>query len=163
MADRQVKGHALLVGSPGTTLQGIDQDVREMAEMLQARGFVVDTRTGDRATRAGILAGYDALIDSARADEPAVFYYAGHGFYAFPPTEPTKSWQGICPTDFHHRTDDDFHGITAWELSLKQARLTARTRNVTTILDCCFASQMSRRSEERRVGKECRSRWSPYH
>ena len=23
--------------------------------------------------------------------------------------------------------------------------------------------QISRRSEERRVGKECRSRWSPYH
>ena len=23
--------------------------------------------------------------------------------------------------------------------------------------------QTSRRSEERRVGKECRSRWSPYH
>ena len=29
-----------------------------------------------------------------------------------------------------------------------------------------YAAQMSvmqRRSEERRVGKECRSRWSPYH
>src|SRR3712207_6925841 len=26
-----------------------------------------------------------------------------------------------------------------------------------------FAGQASRRSEERRVGKECRSRWSPYH
>src|SRR2546422_8725267 len=25
------------------------------------------------------------------------------------------------------------------------------------------ASARSRRSEERRVGKECRSRWSPYH
>ena len=24
-------------------------------------------------------------------------------------------------------------------------------------------SHMSTRSEERRVGKECRSRWSPYH
>ena len=24
-------------------------------------------------------------------------------------------------------------------------------------------SQISLRSEERRVGKECRSRWSPYH
>ena len=24
-------------------------------------------------------------------------------------------------------------------------------------------SQLHRRSEERRVGKECRSRWSPYH
>ena len=23
--------------------------------------------------------------------------------------------------------------------------------------------QMEQRSEERRVGKECRSRWSPYH
>src|SRR3712207_3679600 len=26
-----------------------------------------------------------------------------------------------------------------------------------------FAASMSMRSEERRVGKECRSRWSPYH
>ena len=26
-----------------------------------------------------------------------------------------------------------------------------------------FVKDMFRRSEERRVGKECRSRWSPYH
>ena len=26
-----------------------------------------------------------------------------------------------------------------------------------------FSVRMSGRSEERRVGKECRSRWSPYH
>ena len=26
-----------------------------------------------------------------------------------------------------------------------------------------FISERSKRSEERRVGKECRSRWSPYH
>ena len=26
-----------------------------------------------------------------------------------------------------------------------------------------IAGMMGRRSEERRVGKECRSRWSPYH
>ena len=26
-----------------------------------------------------------------------------------------------------------------------------------------FPENMSKRSEERRVGKECRSRWSPYH
>ena len=31
-------------------------------------------------------------------------------------------------------------------------------------LDCCVAIiKNARRSEERRVGKECRSRWSPYH
>src|SRR5450432_2230346 len=30
--------------------------------------------------------------------------------------------------------------------------------------DCCqVASGNVKRSEERRVGKECRSRWSPYH
>ena len=26
-----------------------------------------------------------------------------------------------------------------------------------------FPEQITQRSEERRVGKECRSRWSPYH
>jgi len=28
---------------------------------------------------------------------------------------------------------------------------------------CSFRKGMGFRSEERRVGKECRSRWSPYH
>ena len=28
---------------------------------------------------------------------------------------------------------------------------------------CSQRGRASRRSEERRVGKECRSRWSPYH
>ena len=27
----------------------------------------------------------------------------------------------------------------------------------------CGGSDKAERSEERRVGKECRSRWSPYH
>ena len=31
------------------------------------------------------------------------------------------------------------------------------------ILETSFSLVPSRRSEERRVGKECRSRWSPYH
>ena len=30
-------------------------------------------------------------------------------------------------------------------------------------LDFGFQSNHAERSEERRVGKECRSRWSPYH
>ena len=32
-----------------------------------------------------------------------------------------------------------------------------------TGIDDAFASAWEPRSEERRVGKECRSRWSPYH
>ena len=34
---------------------------------------------------------------------------------------------------------------------------------VAGILDVADANHASSRSEERRVGKECRSRWSPYH
>ena len=30
-------------------------------------------------------------------------------------------------------------------------------------LETVILSEVSQRSEERRVGKECRSRWSPYH
>ena len=29
--------------------------------------------------------------------------------------------------------------------------------------NAAFAEAIAERSEERRVGKECRSRWSPYH
>src|SRR3989475_13239138 len=32
-----------------------------------------------------------------------------------------------------------------------------------TLLAVCPAARLAARSEERRVGKECRSRWSPYH
>ena len=31
------------------------------------------------------------------------------------------------------------------------------------IMPCIWDLRVSLRSEERRVGKECRSRWSPYH
>ena len=31
------------------------------------------------------------------------------------------------------------------------------------VLDLAMKQIHRRRSEERRVGKECRSRWSPYH
>ena len=34
---------------------------------------------------------------------------------------------------------------------------------VTDMLYACYGAAEAGRSEERRVGKECRSRWSPYH
>ena len=41
-----------------------------------------------------------------------------------------------------------------------QKYLSKNGRKQPGFLECC---QCSKRSEERRVGKECRSRWSPYH
>ena len=35
--------------------------------------------------------------------------------------------------------------------------------DIVSMLGSFFESKGFRRSEERRVGKECRSRWSPYH
>src|SRR2546425_11876110 len=38
-----------------------------------------------------------------------------------------------------------------------------KVRRVNTLPDAHRTGASVRRSEERRVGKECRSRWSPYH
>lgn len=143
MTSNENWGRALLIGAPGDNLQGVYHDVRRMADMLRRRGFSVAIHTGERATRAGILAGYDDLISHVRAGEPAVFYYSGHGFRAMVEAE-SRFWQGISPTDLGASTTTDFRGITAWELSIKQSQLTQRTKNVTVILDCCYAAQMSR-------------------
>src|SRR3712207_8333116 len=43
------------------------------------------------------------------------------------------------------------------------ARPWCTTTGTTTTPATAGSSRCSRRSEERRVGKECRSRWSPYH
>ena len=47
-------------------------------------------------------------------------------------------------------------GIAAKQASYKLAQLSSREKN--RVLE-----KIADRSEERRVGKECRSRWSPYH
>lgn len=135
---------ALVLGSDMQGLRGVEVDTRCMAEMLRRRGFEVDRRLGDRATRAGMLEGYDALIAASREGDAAVVYYSGHGFYAGLLGPGPRSWQCIAPTDLEASTATDWRGITAWELSIKQAQLTAATKNVTIILDCCAASQMSR-------------------
>lgn len=139
----EMEGRALLVGSPGKDLQGVDHDVACMAEMLRGRKLAVEICTGAQATRAGILAAYGRLIAGVRQGQAAVFYYSGHGFHAFKEKE-SRAWQGIAPYDLGETTTADFRGITSWELSILQAKLTRRTTNVTVILDCCYASQMSR-------------------
>lgn len=134
---------ALVLGSQIEGLRGVENDTLAMKAMLEAREFKIDLRTDDQATRDGILAGYEALIEQSGPDDTAVVYYSGHGFYGAVAGQST-TWQCIAPTDLRDGTQDDFRGITAWELSILQGRLTQKTRNVTVILDCCHSSQMSR-------------------
>src|SRR5205807_7360283 len=77
----------------------------------------------------------------------------------------------------HTRLQGDWSSdVCSSDLSRRQARLTAScssapmarkkepTTERSTSCRCSMArSSASHRSEERRVGKECRSRWSPYH
>ena len=56
-----------------------------------------------------------------------------------------------------HSTDADNSGCLDVTVTLDGET------HVFTWADIEHAAQLLLRSEERRVGKECRSRWSPYH
>ena len=56
--------------------------------------------------------------------------------------------------------------ITLPEKDLMQAGtilIVDDNKSVLTSLELLLEDEFEGRSEERRVGKECRSRWSPYH
>ena len=53
---------------------------------------------------------------------------------------------------------DDFLEYLKKKLKKSDNTIEAYTKNVMK-----FSKFVQLRSEERRVGKECRSRWSPYH
>ena len=53
----------------------------------------------------------------------------------------------LVPFDMEASTEADFRGLLAEELSALQRRLTAKTANVTTILDCCHSGTMSQGSD----------------
>ncbi|WP_181320752.1 caspase family protein [Saccharothrix carnea] len=131
---------ALVVASEVGGLSGCENDADAMASLLRANRFDVVRLGGATATRAGILAAYDRLVRDSRPGDAAVVFFAGHG--GLVPGEPELRF--IQPTDIDDSTEDDFRGVLAEELSVLQWRLSLRTANVTTILDCCFSGRMSR-------------------
>ncbi|MBM7115697.1 caspase family protein [Archangium primigenium] len=120
---------------------GVLGDAARMADALRGLGFNVSVCAGGEATRESLLQGYRRLIEACAPDEAAFIYYAGHGASAL---DSQGGVQFIVPVDFAHSTEEDFRGITSLELSGLLAELTAKTRNVTVVLDCCFAARMFR-------------------
>ena len=141
-----MKKRALVMGCQTFGLTGVLSDTERMERALGALGFEVESCV-QNATRQGILDAYRRLIGASQDGDCAVIYYSGHGsrLTVTGGSGPAESHvQLIIPTDFAQSTDDDFRGITAPELSALQGALTAKTRNVTVVLDCCHSSAMSR-------------------
>jgi Caspase domain len=149
-----MKRHALVIGAslkvPAEDLAAEEFDAERMAEMLRRYGFEIERLQRAGASRDGILAGYRRLIERVGPGDATVVYFAGNGGMVIDPQAPSgervlpKRFQFIAPTDYTQSTEDDFRGISAWELSQLLGQLTDRTDNVTVIFDCCFSSQMSR-------------------
>jgi hypothetical protein len=140
---------ALLIGSQTGGLTGVHADVDLMRTTLEALQFETQTVTESEATREGILSAYRGLFDAAQDADAVLVYYSGHGArYRNPgamndPQAP-RYLQFIIPTDFDDAPEGEFRGVLAEELSLLQAKLTSKTPNVTTVLDCCHSARMSR-------------------
>src|SRR5256886_8475500 len=73
----------------------------------------------------------------------------------------------VCSSDLTMRKDRRWPGRSGWAAwKRSRARLVIFLMRLVTVLSrgfCTVTNSPSPRSEERRVGKECRSRWSPYH
>lgn len=140
---------ALLIGSQTGALTGVHGDVEVMAEALRKLDFEVRSIIENEASSEGIVASYEDLIKATKPDDAVVVYYSGHGGRSRHPSigaDPsTPAWlQYIVPTDIDDRSGNNFRGILAEELSEMQRRLTDKSQNVTTILDCCHSARMFR-------------------
>ncbi len=150
---------ALVVGSQVGELTGVATDAREIAKRLDARGFRISARTGADASRAGILQGLRELVEASRADDAVVFHYSGHGGYFVNP-QPRAGQPSVlqCLIGTDWSTSQEFAGVTDAELSRLLGELTAKTKNVTVVLDCCHSSRMMRQAQaDRRLRMLSRS------
>src|SRR2546430_8314620 len=75
----------------------------------------------------------------------------------------------VCSSDLenvHHRHIIRAMSKTCWlgkSVHILARERTLQLKKKVLMLFCMNWVEMKKRSEERRVGKECRSRWSPYH
>jgi hypothetical protein len=140
---------ALVIASQTGGLTGCHNDADLVEALLRSRGFEVRSIREAQASRAGILGAFEELIDATGPGDAVVVSYSGHGSRAMSGGAGTPGeLRFILPTDIDPLDTADFRGILTEELSALQWRLTMRTANVTTILDCCYAGRMSRGPDE---------------
>ena len=65
--------------------------------------------------------------------------------------------------DLYEKSHPNWKKIVKSELTFEKAKQIKKIADKNHIEFFCSVFYSEGRSEERRVGKECRSRWSPYH
>jgi hypothetical protein len=171
---------ALLIASPYGQLKGTEYDVERMSEVLEDHGFQITYCCGEKATRSGILAAWERLIQETQEDDAVVIYYSGHGGEVVDETiRPQNAhlseqrelrtffdagvpwrYQFLVPVDYKD-DPENFRGILDAEISQLLRDTTGRTKNVTIILDCCHAGRMAR--EPRYPGRAVRKNIGRVH
>ncbi len=129
-------GHALLIGV-GADLPVTVEDARALGRILTdpARAAYpeaqVETLTEAGATRAGILEGFDRLIERVGkdAEATAVVYFSGHGGFLGTPSEYLLVPYGFDNSKYEQTS------VSAAEFTAKIEAIKAR--KLVVFLDCC--------------------------
>ncbi|KAL3429046.1 hypothetical protein BDV09DRAFT_190463 [Aspergillus tetrazonus] len=142
---------ALIIACPFGGLLGPLADAEAMKNALLKQGFEISECCGSSATRKGILEAWQCLIDASSARDTVVIYYTGHGTLVRPKDEEgdtvsqvSPTFQVLVPMDYGETTDTDFRGILSMEISYLLRNTTAKSRNVTVIIDCCHSGRLFR-------------------
>jgi caspase domain-containing protein len=149
---------ALLIGinqypmfAPRGQLSGCVSDVQVMRQVL-TESFSFPTEhvtvvTDDQATREGILAAMNGLLERVGNDDVVVFHYSGHGSQMtdVEGDEPDGLDETIVPYD-SGREPHENRDIKDDEIYLWIQKLTMKTSNLTLIFDCCHSGNIVRDS-----------------
>src|SRR5689334_23950812 len=95
-----------------------------------------------------------------------VFFFFFFFFFFFSSRRRHTRWNcdwssDVCSSDLSKRSPRTLCRSAPVSFQLPAARELWRSTALTRLLP--ISGRWTLRSEERRVGKECRSRWSPYH
>src|SRR5260370_34327878 len=81
----------------------------------------------------------------------------------YPNAELTENWKKITFNQFHDLAAGSGIAVIYKDAQKDYTEVFHVDKEVTDNALKTISSLVDTRSEERRVGKECRSRWSPYH
>src|SRR5207249_8625684 len=79
-------------------------------------------------------------------------------------TRSKRDWSSdVCSSDLHAGVGNEEPGLGDHAIAVEQEIEVERARRIGKFARAAEATFLGERSEERRVGKECRARWWPYH